>query len=63
MEDMAGTIDDQSLDADVKTPEIFFGGGRESLTRNVPNKLQTITRQYGSLSTTQYVPVLPTPWK
>jgi hypothetical protein len=61
MEDMAGTIDDQSLDADVKTPEVFSGGGKESLTRNVSNKLQTITRQYGSLSITYYVPVHPTP--
>jgi hypothetical protein len=61
MEDMAGTIDDQSLDADVKTPEIFSGGGREGLTRNVLNRSQTITPQYGFSSTTQYVPVLPTP--
>jgi hypothetical protein len=52
MEDMAGTVDDQSLDADVKIPEVFSGGGRESLTRNVSNKSQTITRQYGSLSIT-----------
>jgi hypothetical protein len=70
MQDMAGRVGDQNLAVkqwsdltDAAALGIFSGGGRESLTRNASHRFQTGTRQHGSLSITEYAPVLPTPWE